>query len=86
MVLEPGKELLGLRELLGFDRRRALFELGDQRLRACAHLLPVTDRRMHLAQHALDVGAQLGEQRPVGLTGDLGVQDRLADRVLVRRA
>ena len=86
MVLEPLEEGARLLGLLGIEPGRRRLELGRQPECALAHQRPVVDRLRDLADHAQQLGPELLEPRRVGLTVDLRVDDRLADRVAAARA
>ena len=84
VVLEPSEEGACFLDLLGVEPgRRRLAELGRQAERTLAHQRPVVDGRADLADHTHQLAAQLLEPRRVGLAVHLGVDDRLADRVLL---
>ncbi len=81
-VVEPGKELARLLELLLVDRRRRLVELGEDVADALAHRRPVLDGGAHVAEDAEQVAAELVQRRVVGLAVDLDVDHRLGAAVL----
>ena len=79
MVAQPGQQRPRLLDLGGVDAGRR--RLGDQRLHALAHRLPVLDGGAHLREHALD--RVLEVDQPVALAIDLDVHVGLVadDRV-----
>ena len=83
VVGQPVQERLGLLGGGRVDRRGVLVELRGQVARLGAHRLPVLGRGADLVEDLFDTPAQVVEELPVVLAADLGVEDRLGDRVIV---
>ena len=82
VVVHPLQQRTRLFEVLLRDRGRRLLELGDRLVHLSAHRLPVLDRRGHVAEHALEIGAKTLERFQVGDAVDLDVDQRLRFAVL----
>ena len=54
VVVDPGEELLCLRELGGGERQFPFLEPHQELGKPRAHLGPILDRGAHVAEHALD--------------------------------
>ncbi len=77
VVDDPLEQRLRLGQGLGFDRRRALVQVGDDLPRAAGHRRPVLDGGPDVGEHPPEALLHAREVLGVGLADDLGVDERL---------
>ncbi len=75
---QPLQERARFGEFLARHRRRRAVELRDHGAQLRDHRLPVGDRRTHVAQHALDTGAERAARSRIGQPVHFDVHQRLA--------
>ena len=83
-VVEPRQQLRDLLDVARLARHRRHREVGDDLVHPPAHVRPVLDGGVHIAQHPQQVAAQRLELGRLGLLVHLDVEDRLGPGALLR--
>ncbi len=76
VVGDPRQERLRLLQVRGIDRPGAVPEIGERRVDLAEHRPPVLDRGAHVAERALELGADPVQPLQIALPVDLDVHER----------